>query len=190
MYLLYREWKAVFWIRNILVRIRIRTTDSRIQIRIQILLFSSVADKMPTKNKFFFHFFCSFYFEGTFTSVYIKVEKKGWVITAVSTDGGGGGGDAGPNKKATSKKHRASSLLVAELHDAGLPLLQHLLVHLLRLLLCNPGKKRTIKASSYQAVLGISHILVRIRIRIRIRLLSSATLRMQNKIFFLHIFFL
>ncbi len=40
------------------------------------------------------------------------------------------------------KKNSASSLLVAELHDAGLPLLQHLLVHLLSLLLCNPDKKK------------------------------------------------
>ncbi len=37
---------------------RIRTTDLRIRhrIRIRILLFSPVADKMPTKNKFLFFF--------------------------------------------------------------------------------------------------------------------------------------
>jgi hypothetical protein len=45
--------KPVFWIYDILVRIQdpgIRTIDLKVRIR----LFSSVAFKMPTKNKFFF----------------------------------------------------------------------------------------------------------------------------------------
>ncbi len=53
--------------------LRIRTTERfqiriRIQIRIPILLFSSVAVKMPTKKKYFLSFFPLFLFEGTFTS--------------------------------------------------------------------------------------------------------------------------
>ncbi len=56
------NWKnllypPVLWIRVILVRIRIITTDFRIWIRIRILLFSSGTLKMPTK------FFCLLLFE-------------------------------------------------------------------------------------------------------------------------------
>ncbi len=47
--------QSVLWISDILVRIRIRTTD--LQIRIQIMLFSSVAFKMPTKDIFFLSLF-------------------------------------------------------------------------------------------------------------------------------------
>ncbi len=39
------EFKPVLWIRDSLVRIRIRTTDKRIRIRIRILLFSAVTFK-------------------------------------------------------------------------------------------------------------------------------------------------
>ncbi len=46
----------------------IRTTDLQIPIRIRILLFSSVADKMPTKNYFFP--------KDTFTSAFIDKKKK------------------------------------------------------------------------------------------------------------------
>jgi hypothetical protein len=49
--------------------VRIRTTD----IRIRILLFSSEADKMPTKNKFI----CLLIFEGTFTLVSRGKTSKG-----------------------------------------------------------------------------------------------------------------
>jgi hypothetical protein len=57
-----REFLPVFQIRDILVRIH--TLD----LRIRILLFSSVTSKMPTKNNFF-PLFC-FAFVGTFTSVF------------------------------------------------------------------------------------------------------------------------
>jgi hypothetical protein len=50
----------------------IRTTD----IRIRILLFSSVADKMPTKTKFFSRVFCLLHFEGTCTSVLNSPKKS------------------------------------------------------------------------------------------------------------------
>jgi hypothetical protein len=43
------SWNPVLWIRNILVRIRIRTTGFGSD-----PAFSSVADKMPTKNNKFF----------------------------------------------------------------------------------------------------------------------------------------
>ncbi len=47
------------------------TTGERIQNRIQILLFSSVAFKMPTKEKFFPVFFAYYmYTVGTYTSVF------------------------------------------------------------------------------------------------------------------------
>jgi hypothetical protein len=53
---------------------RIRTTDLRMRIRIQfkilILLFSSVAEKMLTKNKFCLQNICLLLFEGTFTSAF------------------------------------------------------------------------------------------------------------------------
>jgi hypothetical protein len=56
----------VLWILDILVRMRI-------WIRLKILLFPSLAFKMPTKHSFF----CYFHFEGTFTSVFKdKVIKK------------------------------------------------------------------------------------------------------------------
>ncbi len=63
---------------------RIRTTDSRIR----ILLFSSVADKMPTKKKFFFFSkpFCLLLFEGpTFTSVFKdKKSKRSKIIVEIN----------------------------------------------------------------------------------------------------------
>jgi hypothetical protein len=67
---------SVLWIREILVRIH--TTDLRIRIRIRfrIMLFSFVADKMPTKRKFFSKFFCLLLFDGTFTSVFIDTKSK------------------------------------------------------------------------------------------------------------------
>ncbi len=55
---------------------RIRTTDLQLLIRIRILLFSSVADKTPTKNKFFSNFFGVLLFEGTFTTVFIVSQKE------------------------------------------------------------------------------------------------------------------
>ncbi len=55
------QLKLELWIRDILVRIR--NIWIRIQNRPQILHFSSVADKMPAKNKFyFFKFFFAHYF--------------------------------------------------------------------------------------------------------------------------------
>ncbi len=54
---------------------RIRTTDLRIQIRIHILLFSSVPIKMSTQNKFLSKLFCLLFLEGTFKSVF-KNEKS------------------------------------------------------------------------------------------------------------------
>ncbi len=52
---------------------RIRTTD----FRIRILLFSSTANKMPTKNKFFCsNFFYFLLFEGTYTWVFIEKWAK------------------------------------------------------------------------------------------------------------------
>jgi hypothetical protein len=63
------EWKGmdpVLWIRDILVRIQIRASVT-LDLRIRILLFSSVADKQPTKkNKFFAYLLL----EGIFTSVF------------------------------------------------------------------------------------------------------------------------
>jgi len=54
---------------------RFRITDLRIRIR--ILPFSSVADKMQTKKKYFKKFFSLFLFEGTFISVFkYKKSKK------------------------------------------------------------------------------------------------------------------
>jgi hypothetical protein len=50
---------------------QIGTTD----LRIRILLFSSVADKMPTKIKFF-RVFCLLIFEGILTSVFINKKSK------------------------------------------------------------------------------------------------------------------
>ena len=51
----------------------IRTTD----LRIRILLFSSVADKMPTKNYFFSPSFFAYYcFEDIFTSVFVDKKSK------------------------------------------------------------------------------------------------------------------
>ncbi len=51
---------SVFWIRDILVRIR--TTDLRIRNRLWILLFSSVTSKTPPKIDFillaFFAYYC------------------------------------------------------------------------------------------------------------------------------------
>jgi hypothetical protein len=43
-----------------------RTTD----LRIWILLFSSVTIKKPANNKFYFKFFCLLIFESTFTSFF------------------------------------------------------------------------------------------------------------------------
>ncbi len=49
------------------------TTD----LRIRILLFSSVAENMLTKNKFLFpKFFCFYFFECTFTSVFKDKKSK------------------------------------------------------------------------------------------------------------------
>jgi hypothetical protein len=45
-------------------------------LRIRLLLFLSVADKMPTKICFFSKFICSLLFEGTFTSVFIDKKSK------------------------------------------------------------------------------------------------------------------
>ncbi len=52
---------------------RIRTTDLWIRKRIRILLFSSVADKMPTEN----FFLLLITFSGTFTSVFNDKKSKG-----------------------------------------------------------------------------------------------------------------
>ncbi len=68
----------MLWIRDIKdPDPRIRTTDKLIRIRIRILFFSSVADKMPSKN-IFSKFLCLILFEGTLTSILkdIKVKKK------------------------------------------------------------------------------------------------------------------
>jgi hypothetical protein len=62
-------YMAVLWISEIFVRIR--ATDFRIRIWIWIMLFSSVAFKMQTKNKFY-----TLLFEGTFTSVLKEVTKQ------------------------------------------------------------------------------------------------------------------
>jgi hypothetical protein len=58
------DLQAVLWIHDILARIRIwihgsipLTYGIGFEIQIRILLFSSVADKMPTKNKFCFQSF-------------------------------------------------------------------------------------------------------------------------------------
>ncbi len=63
--------KVVFLIRDILRQIRILGSvhSLRIQFRFLILLFSSVAFKMPTKNKFIFYFFTyiTYFTVGTLT---------------------------------------------------------------------------------------------------------------------------
>ncbi len=60
---------------NCYILVRIRTTDLRIRIRVrvQILLFSSVAHKQPTKNKFLSKGFVLITFECTF--IYISLER-------------------------------------------------------------------------------------------------------------------
>ena len=49
--------------------------DPCILVRIRILLFSTVADKMPTKYEFK-KFFCLLLFEGIFTSVFTDKKSK------------------------------------------------------------------------------------------------------------------
>ncbi len=66
-----RGWSSVLWVHDMLVWIRIRTTDLRIWLRSPDPNFSLVPDKMATKKKIFF-FLSSFWritVEGTFTSV-------------------------------------------------------------------------------------------------------------------------
>jgi hypothetical protein len=64
----------MLWIRDILVRIRIRASDQWIWIR--ILLFSSLTLK-TAKKLFFSKFFCLLLFGGTFTLLYkIKSHKE------------------------------------------------------------------------------------------------------------------
>jgi hypothetical protein len=58
---------------------RIHTTDLRIRIRFWILLFSSVADKMPTNNKVFLFkdiLNITVLIEGSFTSFFIDKKSK------------------------------------------------------------------------------------------------------------------
>jgi hypothetical protein len=59
--------KAVLWIRDILARIRRSGSGS---VDPYHRHFSSVAYKMPTKNKFFLEVFCLLLFESTITSVF------------------------------------------------------------------------------------------------------------------------
>jgi hypothetical protein len=55
----------------------IRITDLRIQIRIRILFFSSVADKMQQKISFFVSkFFCLLLYEGTCTMYIVHQSSK------------------------------------------------------------------------------------------------------------------
>jgi hypothetical protein len=61
----------VLWIRDLLVRIRIRTND----LQIQILLYSSVAEKMPTKQAFL-KLLCLLLSEDTLPSVFIDKKSK------------------------------------------------------------------------------------------------------------------
>ncbi len=64
--------KKIILILTSVLWIRICTTD----IRIRILPFSSVADKMPTKNKFFFQSFLLITFWDTFISVFTGKKSK------------------------------------------------------------------------------------------------------------------
>ncbi len=65
----------VQWIIEILFRIRIRGSVP-LTYGSGSCFFSLVADKVPTKNKFFFEVFLLLFFEGTFTSVFIDKKSK------------------------------------------------------------------------------------------------------------------
>ncbi len=69
----------MFWIRDILVRIRIPTNDLRIRTRIWILLFRQWLTSIPQKISYFSKWFCLLLFEctGTFTSVFEDKMSKG-----------------------------------------------------------------------------------------------------------------
>jgi hypothetical protein len=64
---------------------RIQITD--LWIRIRILLFRQLADKMPTKNKFFSKFFCTSVFKEKKSKRSNKIVKSRFFLLFLHVDG-------------------------------------------------------------------------------------------------------